>query len=493
MKNRIYTSLLLGISVVFSVTGHTQTKPAAKHPTTKTLSAATLHSKHTKPDNKKDPATAVKTKTSNKKTPVITSKSTNKKDSIATTKLAAQKKYVAAPKSTSKKQTIVSSKLKNNKQSIASSKSSHKTHSVASFEAAARKHTVISSKSIESVSIKSINHKELQKNTPANLDLDNAESDQIIHTNNDKQFRPLLIDHPQTTKINTAHVSIETSLFLDGLEANLSKELILQLTDIFAWDIDFATNLRPGDQFTVVYGKKIIDGKETDSDEIIAAEFINQGSSHTAVRYINESGIASYYTPDGESMQRAFLTAPVDFAKISSPFDMHRMHPILNRIRAHKGIDYAARIGTPVKTTGDGIVSFSGNKGAYGQVVIIQHNDHYETLYAHMSDFKKGLNVGYHVKQGDVIGYVGQSGLATGPHLHYEFHVDGLYRDPESVKIPHSMPISNTLLADFNAQTQPFFAQLNQVKAKSLYAKTHSAIVPGIIQPPTSMQSSHYD
>ena len=460
MKNRIYTSLLFGISVAFSVTGHTQINPANKHATAKTISATTLHSK-----------------------PV------NKKNSVAATKLTAQKKSVAAPKSTAKKQTIVSAKLKNNKQSIASSKSSHKTHSVVSLEPATRKHTVISSKSIKSVSIKSVNYKKLQKNTPANLDLDNTESDQIIHTNNDKSFRPILIDRPQPTEINTAHVAIETSLFLDGLEAGLSKELILQLTDIFAWDIDFATNLHPGDQFTVVYGKKIVDGKETDSDEIIATEFINQGLSHTAVRYINESGIASYYTPDGQSLQRAFLSAPVDFIKISSPFDTHRKHPILNRIRAHKGIDYAARTGTPVKTTGDGIVTFSGRKGAYGQVVIIQHNDHYETLYAHMSDFKKGLTVGNHVKQGDVIGYVGQTGLATGPHLHYEFHVDGLYRDPETVKIPHSMPISNALLADFKDQTQPFFAQLNQVKAKSLFAETHSAIAPDNALPPASMQS----
>jgi murein DD-endopeptidase MepM/ murein hydrolase activator NlpD len=167
---------------------------------------------------------------------------------------------------------------------------------------------------------------------------------------------------------------------------------------------------------------------------------------------------------------------------------MHRQHPILNRIRAHKGIDYAARTGTPVKTTGDGIVTFSGRKGAYGQVVIIQHNDRYETLYAHMSDFKKGLQVGNRVKQGDVIGYVGQTGLATGPHLHYEFHVDGIYRDPESVKIPHSMPISNALLDDFNAQTQPFFVQLNQAKAQSLLAKTHSTIAP-----PAFLQPSHFD
>jgi len=399
---------------------------------------------------------------------------------------------VATAKSTTKKQTIVSAKLKHNKRAVISSKSSHKTDE-ADLDPSPRKHTIISSKSIESVSIKSIIDQKPQTHMPANLDLDNAESDQIIRTNNGKQIHRTILKHPQITKINTAHVSIETSLFLDGLEADLSKELILQLTDIFAWDIDFATNLRPGDQFTIVYGKKIVDGKETDSDEIIAAEFINQGSAHTAVRYINEFGIASYYTPDGQSMQRAFLTTPVDFAKISSPFDMHRKHPILNRIRAHKGIDYAARIGTPVKTTGDGIVTFSGNKGAYGQVVIIQHNDHYETLYAHMSDFKKGLAVGNHVKQGDVIGFVGQTGLATGPHLHYEFHVDGLYRDPETVKIPHSMPISSALLDDFNTQTQPFFTQLVQVKAKSLFAKNPSAIAPDIVPPPASMQPSHYD
>jgi len=492
VKNRIYTSLLFGISVAFSITGHTQTKPARTHAPAKTISAAPLHSNHTKQDNKKNSAAAVNAKPNDKKAPV-TPKSANKKDPIATAKLTTQRKSAAAPKSTAKKQTISTAKLKNNKQSIASSKSSHKTNAVASLDPSTRKHTVISSKSIEAVSSPPLNYKKLHKHIPANLDLDNAESDQIIHTNNDKQFHRTLIDHPQTTKINTAHVSIETSLFLDGLEADLSKELILQLTDIFAWDIDFATNLRPGDQFTVVYGKKMVDGKETDSDEIVAAEFINQGTSYTAIRYINESGIASYYTPDGQSMQRAFLTTPVDFAKISSPFDMHRKHPILNRIRAHKGIDYAARIGTPVKTTGDGIVTFSGRKGAYGQVVIIQHNDHYETLYAHMSDFKKGLTVGNHVKQGDVIGFVGQTGLATGPHLHYEFHVDGLYRDPETVKIPHSMPISNALLADFNAQTQPFFAQLVQVKAKSLFAKTPSAMAPGTALPPASMQSSRYD
>lgn len=477
MKNRIYTSLLFGICAAFSVTGHTQTKPATKNATTKSIPAP--HSKETKSVNKKGPSTAAKT--GDKKTPTK-AKTANSKDSITAAKKTAQKKPVAAPNSvekkqaiatnsTTKKQDVVAAKLKNSKQSIASTKSDRKNHSVASSEPAGRKHTIISSKSIKSTSIMPAHQKKPHK--MLDLDMDTAESDQLTHNDNDQQYRPVTLEHPQNTIINTAHVAIETSLFLDGLEAGLSKELILQLTEIFAWDIDFATNLRPGDQFTIVYGKKIVDGKETDSDEIIAAEFINQGSSYTAIRFINGSD-TSYYTPEGQSMQRAFLSAPVDFIKISSPFDPHRKHPILNRIRAHKGIDYAARTGTPVKTTGDGVVTFCGRNGAYGQVVIVQHNDHYETLYAHMSNFKKGLAVNDHVKQGDVIGYVGQTGLATGPHLHYEFHVDGIYRDPETVKIPHSMPISGALLADFKAQTQPYYAQLVQGKAKSLFAKNPS-------------------
>jgi len=512
VKNRIYTPLLLGISIAFSITGHTQTKSASKPATTKTISASTSQSKQTKPADKKT-AVAAKSKQSDKKTPVPSNPTSKKNTTTAATKPSTVKKSVETAKPiaknqpvvsakqknnkhptalTEQKQTEVSTKLKNNKHSIASSKPNLKTNTIASVdEPSSRKHTVISSKSIESEPIKSIRHNNSDRNTPTNLNLDNIESNSITSSN--KQFHPISIERPQPTQINTAHVSIETSLFLDGLEADLSKELILQLTEIFAWDIDFATNLRPGDQFTIVYGKKIVEGKETDTDEIIAAEFINQGVSYTAVRYIDESGVTSYYTPDGQSMQRAFLSAPVDFIKISSPFDPHRKHPILNRIRAHKGIDYAARTGTPVKTTGDGTVTFCGRNGAYGQVVIIEHNDHYETLYAHMSGFMKDLTVGDHVKQGDVIGYVGQTGLATGPHLHYEFHVDGVYRDPETVKIPHSMPISSELRADFKAQTQTFFAQLNQVKAKSLFAKTPSAMTPGIALPASPAQPSHYD
>ncbi|MGZ5052829.1 MAG: peptidoglycan DD-metalloendopeptidase family protein [Methylobacter sp.] len=479
--------------MAFSGTGHTQAKTATKQ-SAKTSNPHSQQAKKT--------ANTVTTKSNGKKNSVIPTPSPTKKGTPPSTKQSSLTKTVVPTKASDKKQTTTVTKTKNSTQNVAPSKTNSKTHFVASVEPSTttRKHTVISSRTVsskkptESISTKTPNHKKHTK-ALAHLELRNNEAEKINHADNYTLPRPVLIEHLHAAQTNTAHVVIETSLFLDGLEAGLSKELILQLIEIFAWDIDFATNLRPGDQFTIVYGKKLVDGKESDTDEIIAAEFVNQGTPHAAVRYIDETGTASYYTPDGQSMQRAFLSAPVDFIKISSPFDTHRKHPILNRIRAHKGIDYAARTGTPVKTTGDGIVTFCGRNGAYGQVVIIQHNDHYETLYAHLSDFKKGLTVGDHVKQGDMIGYVGQTGLATGPHLHYEFHVDGTYRDPETVKIPHSMPIRSALLDDFNSQTQPFFSQLVQAKAKSLLAKNPATVTPEIEPVPSDIETepSSYD
>jgi len=277
-----------------------------------------------------------------------------------------------------------------------------------------------------------------------------------------------------THQFISAQATVESSLYIDGEKAGLSAKLIEQLTNIFAWDIDFASNLHKGDQFTVLYEKKVVDGITTDNDEIVAAEFINQGKSYMAVRYKDQKGHVSYYSPDGGGMRKAFLSTPVDFARVSSHFDAHRKHPVLNRIRAHKGVDYAARTGTPVKSTADGEIVFSGRKGGYGQVVVIKHGERYETLYAHLSKFKKGLTIGSQVKQGEVIGYVGQTGLATGPHLHYEFHVDGNYRNPLTVALPNSLPISTKLLASFKTQTQPLLAQLNQAKSRMLFAKNQS-------------------
>ncbi len=273
---------------------------------------------------------------------------------------------------------------------------------------------------------------------------------------------------------NSTYGVIESSFSEAAHKAGLSDELIEELTRIFAWDIDFASTLQPGDQFTVIYKEGRSTYRNKDRGQIISAEFMTNGKVYTAVRYKDPNGIVSYYTPEGKSMQKAFLSAPVDYARISSHFDIHRRHPVLNRIRAHKGVDYAARTGTPVKSAGDGIVSFRGRKGGYGQVLIIQHGEHYETLYAHLSGFKKGLKDGDAVRQGDIIGYVGQTGLATGPHLHYEFRIDGVHRNPESLHHAPSIPIDKDLMADFKSQTQPYLAQLYQAKANSLLARNLS-------------------
>lgn len=266
---------------------------------------------------------------------------------------------------------------------------------------------------------------------------------------------------------------ITSSLPEAGKKAGLSDALTDQLTQIFAWDIDFATNLHDGDRFTVVYERGGFNG----ADDIVAAEFVNRGRTYRAVRYIDKDGYANYYTPEGHALQKAFLSTPVDFARISSGFNLSRRHPVLNRIRAHKGVDYAARTGTPVKATGNGEIAFLGRKGGYGQVVIIKHGDRYETVYAHLSKYKNGLQEGSMVRQGDVIGYVGQTGLATGPHLHYEFRIDGVHQNPLTAQVSNSIPVrSNTAaLADFKSQIQDSIAKLNLIKANSLFAKTNNA------------------
>jgi murein DD-endopeptidase MepM/ murein hydrolase activator NlpD len=315
-----------------------------------------------------------------------------------------------------------------------------------------------------------------QQNKNSSFLADETENNDRIHSfiaahnNNDLIDNNAYYSNETPRHITSVHGTINSSLSLAGQRAGLPNELILQLTNIFAWDIDFATNLHHGDQFTVVYEQTGIGNHSSDS-QIIAAEFVNQGRILTAIRYKDSEGHINYYSPEGKPMRKAFLSTPVDFVRISSGFDTHRKHPILNRIRAHKGIDYAARTGTPVKSAGDGEVVFRGRKGGYGQVMIVKHGEHYETLYAHLSDFKKGLESGDRVKQGEVIGYVGQTGLATGPHLHYEFRVDGVHRNPETLNLAHSLPLHEEVLADFKAQTQPLLAQLNTTKAQSLYAK----------------------
>ncbi|HSN72448.1 MAG TPA: peptidoglycan DD-metalloendopeptidase family protein, partial [Steroidobacteraceae bacterium] len=208
---------------------------------------------------------------------------------------------------------------------------------------------------------------------------------------------------------------------------------------------------------------------------VLAAEFVNAGRTYRAVRYESEDGvIADYFTPEGRSVRRQFLRAPVDFTRISSNFNLRRMHPILNRIRAHKGVDYAAPSGTPIRAAGDGRVTVAGWQGGYGRVVILEHGGGITTLYGHMSRFAKGIKAGQRVRQGQLIGYVGSTGAATGPHLHYEYRVNGVHKNPRTVPLPIAEPIPPGYLADFQARIGPLLADLDRSK-DALVAATEAA------------------
>jgi murein DD-endopeptidase MepM/ murein hydrolase activator NlpD len=265
-----------------------------------------------------------------------------------------------------------------------------------------------------------------------------------------------------------AHGVIRTSLFEAGMAAGMSDAVTMAMANIFQWDVDFILDVRVGDTFTVIHEELWRDGVKLRNGDIIAAEFINQGKPHRAVRYADAGGRSDYYTPEGRSIRKAFIRAPVEFTRVSSRFNPNRRHPVLNTIRAHRGVDYAAPTGTPVIAAGDGKIILRGVSGGYGNAVILQHGDNITTLYGHLSRFGKPRH-GNRVKQGDVIGYVGQSGLATGPHLHYEYRVGGVHRNPQTVPLPPADPVPAEYRDDFRATTEILWRELD------LYQETHFA------------------
>ncbi|MGR9105724.1 MAG: peptidoglycan DD-metalloendopeptidase family protein [Gammaproteobacteria bacterium] len=288
---------------------------------------------------------------------------------------------------------------------------------------------------------------------------------EIVRT--ESGYKTSKTSRPFERRITHAKGLVRSSFYRDGKTAGLDHKLIAEITKIFAWDVDFALDVRPGDEFTVLYEKLFLDGQFYGSGKILAAEFVNRGHAHTAVYFTRGDGVSGYYTPEGKSLRKAFLRTPVRFARISSPFNFHRRHPVLNRIRAHKGVDYAARTGTPVLATGDGKITFRGRKRGYGRVVMIQHGEHYTTVYAHLSKFGAGVP-GAQVRQGQTIGYVGASGLATGPHLHYEFRINGVHQNPLTVKLPGALSIGAESLARFRTSTAPILAQLEVYRSPLL-------------------------
>ena len=288
-----------------------------------------------------------------------------------------------------------------------------------------------------------------------------SETQTLKVVRNDDGFAAHVISNPVETRIRTAAATIESSLFQAAESADISDTVALKLANVFAWDIDFVLDIREGDRFTAVYQQVYQDGKYLRDGEVLAAEFVNNGKVYRALRFVTDTGRASYYTPDGLPMRKAFLRAPVEFTRVSSVFNPHRMHPILNRIRGHMGTDYAAPSGTPVHAAGDGRVSFAGRRGGYGNALILAHSNSVSTLYGHMSRFAARMRPGAHVQQGDVIGYVGMTGLATGPHLHYEYLVNGVHRNPQTVQLPGAEPLHAQALKTFREATAPLLADLS--------------------------------
>ena len=278
-----------------------------------------------------------------------------------------------------------------------------------------------------------------------------------------EQFQTELVERGLDTRVASVSGVINSSLYEGAKRAGLSDALTMELANIFGWDIDFALEIRAGDSFSLIYEEQFLDGEKYGNGAILAAEFVNQGKVFRAIRYTDEQGFSNYYSPDGHSMRKAFLRAPVDFRRISSRFTKARWHPVLGKKRPHRGVDYSARTGTPIKAAGNGRVIFRGRKGGYGNTVIIKHGEQYTTLYAHLSKFRRAVKKGSRVQQGQIIGYVGQSGVATGPHLHYEFRVNGVHRNPLTVKLPAAAPIDKAYRADFAAKSTSLLAQLDQL------------------------------
>lgn len=273
-------------------------------------------------------------------------------------------------------------------------------------------------------------------------------------------------------EIAEAEGVIDSSLFLAGKTAGLSDAMIMNLANIFGWDIDFVLDIRQGDRFVLIYEKLFRDGEYLRDGRILAATFINQGEHYRAV-WFEEGDVADYFAPDGRNMRKAFLRAPLNFRYISSNFNPRRMHPVLKRVRPHRGIDYYAPPGTPVYAAGDGTVIRSAYTKANGHHVFVKHANSIVTKYLHFT--KRTVRQGQKVKQGQTIGTVGSTGLASGPHLHYEFVVNGVHRNPRTVPLPKVEPLKGDLLEAFRKHSAPMLAQLGRLEAPAMYAAGESS------------------
>ncbi len=282
----------------------------------------------------------------------------------------------------------------------------------------------------------------------------------LVKRTEDQSFQSQIINYQLQAYPVYREGLIETSLFEAAAAADIPEDIIMDLAAIFGWDIDFSLDIRRGDRFGIVYEELYKDDVKIRNGRILAAEFVNNGRTYRAVYYTDPAGESDYFSPDGKSMRKAFLRSPVDFSHISSRFSNKRWHPVLSKWRSHKGVDYAARRGTPVRAAGDGKVVLAGTKGGYGKLILIRHGGRYTTAYGHLNGYANGIRVGKKVKQGQIIGYVGSTGVATGPHLHYEFRVNGAHRNPLTVKLPEAKPVHSAYRSHFEENTRVYLSML---------------------------------
>ncbi len=295
----------------------------------------------------------------------------------------------------------------------------------------------------------------------------------LLVTREGPSFRAAKIraDIEQLTSFQVVTIDKQApSLYLAGKRAGLSDNILMQLSYIFQWDISFALDMRQGDTFALLYEEIYAEGEKVKDGDIIAANFVNMGKSFTAVRYQDQDGRVDYYSPDGLSMRKAFMRDPVHFSHVSSSFNLRRLHPIHKRVMPHRGIDYAASRGTPVIAAGDGKVTTAEQNGASGNFVVLQHGQQYTTKYLHLSRFANGIKPGKSVKQGQTIGYVGATGWATAPHLHYEFLVNGVHRNPRTVRLPKADPIPAADINHFRYATSSVLMQLAAIQGRTGFA-----------------------
>ena len=291
----------------------------------------------------------------------------------------------------------------------------------------------------------------------------------LFTLNNNNYDVESILNFPQlrpTFKVGT----IADSLFMAGQREQIPAITIMEMANIFGGVIDFILDPRAGDDFSILYDEKYLDGEFIGHGDILATQYTNQGKTFTAVRYINEEGEAGYYNAEGESMRKAFLRSPLDVFRISSNFNPSRRHPILNTIRAHKGTDYAAPRGTPIRATSDGQVTRASRNGSFGNLVIVKHAGGFETKYAHLSKYANGVKKGKRVRQGDIIGYVGTTGSATGPHLHYEFLMGGVHQNPRTIidKLPKAESIDPAEMDSFRTQTTDLLKRFSELNSTTL-------------------------